>query len=149
MAEMRAKIVLLGLFAFSSCALSHSQPQEPPPPPDLPSLSPTSPPQVLLFPEPPPMPLLPDAPIPELGAIPGPPDKTHNVIKRAIDRAKPNCNAALVHTCWSSPSGDASTVLSMESRDVLQDMEMGTDYFKKRNYRGAMFRFRHALENKP
>jgi len=39
--------------------------------------------------------------------------------------------------------------MSMESREYLEDIELGTYYFKKRNYRGAMFRFRHALESKP
>jgi outer membrane protein assembly factor BamD (BamD/ComL family) len=34
----------------------------------------------------------------------------------------------------------------MESREYLQDMELGTYYFTRKNYRGAMFRFRHALE---
>jgi Tetratricopeptide repeat len=188
MAHNGAKIVLLGVVAFTSCPVSRSQTQEPPQPPDLftlnpttprqimlypePSMplppetpladlgrisgtqppdlsasSPTIPPQIVLFPEPPSAPF--EMPLPDLGQISGPQDKSRSVIKRALDRAKPNCLDAAVHTCWSSPPGDATTGLAMESREYLQDMELGTYYFTRKNYRGAMFRFRHALESKP
>lgn len=189
MAQNRARIVLLGLVAFASCADSRFQGQEPTQAPDVPASNPTIPLQIKLFPEPPSMPLppempltdqrrisrtqLPDVPIsspttppqiasfpepqsapfetslPDLGQISGPQDTSRSVIKRALDRAKPNCLDGVVHTCWSSPPGDATAGMSMESREYLQDMDLGTYYFKKENYRGAVFRFRHALESKP
>jgi Tetratricopeptide repeat len=189
MDQLRAKVVLLRMVAFSFCAVSHFQAQEPPRAPDISPSSPTVPPQIVLFPEPPSMPLPPEMPLsdmgrisvlqpsdlsassstispqivlfpepssvpsemplPDLGQISGPQDKSRSVVKRALDRAKPNCLDAVVHTCWSSPPSDATTGMSIESREYLQDMELGTYYFKKKNYRGAMFRFRHALESKP
>lgn len=146
MADIRAKIVLLGLIASSLCTGGFAQQQDLSQPPILPSLGPSIPPHIVFFPEPPPVPSPPDAPIPDLGAITGPPDKSHSVIKRALDRAKPNCLDAIIHTCWSSPPGDG---LSKEDREFAQDMEMGKYHFRNKNYRGAMFRYQHALNLKP
>jgi hypothetical protein len=84
--------------------------------------------------------------MPDLGKIPGPPEKSKSKIKRALDRAKPNCLDTVIHTCWSSPPGDN---LSKEDRDFADDMDIGSLAFKYKNYRGAELRFRHALEIKP
>jgi tetratricopeptide (TPR) repeat protein len=148
MAQLRAKMFLL---AFAACcsSLSYSQQENLPQPPELPTLSPPIPPRWVVFPEPPPIPSSADDPVPDLGSVPGPPDRSRSILKRAIDRAKPDCLDAAIHTCWSSPPGDATTGMSKEDREFVQDMEIGTYYFRKKNYRGAMFRFRHALDSKP
>lgn len=83
--------------------------------------------------------------MPDLGSLPGPPDKSKSKLKRALDRAMPNCLDTVLHTCWSSPPGDGKTT---EEREFARDMEIGTYYFKNKNYRGAEMRFRHALDYK-
>jgi len=148
MAQLRAKMFLL---AFAACcsSLSYSQQENLPQPPELPTLSPPIPPRWVVFPEPPPIQSSADDPVPDLGSVPSPPDMSRSILKRAIDRVKPNCLDAAIHTCWSSPPGDATTGMSKEDREFVQDMEMGTYYLRKKNYRGAMFRFRHAVDSKP
>jgi Tfp pilus assembly protein PilF len=76
----------------------------------------------------------------------GPADQSKSVIKRALDRAKPNCLDSVIRTCWSSTPGDG---LSKEEREFADDMDIGTYYLRNKNYRGAEFRFRHALDYKP
>jgi hypothetical protein len=115
----------------------------------LPTLSPPLPPRWILFPEPPPVPSPPDAPVPDLGKLEGPPDESKSIVKRALDRAMPNCLDAIMHTCWSSPPGDRTASMSQEERVFAEDMEIGSYAFKYKNYRGAELRFRHALEYKP
>jgi outer membrane protein assembly factor BamD (BamD/ComL family) len=39
--------------------------------------------------------------------------------------------------------------MPIEDRKFAKDMEIGSYYFRNKNYRGAMFRFRHALDSKP
>jgi hypothetical protein len=148
MADALAKTVALALVTFACCSQvrSRQKPQDPPPPPILPTLSPPLPPPWILFPQPDPLPSPPDAPMPDLGSLPGPPDKSKSRVKRALDRAMPNCLDTVLHTCWSSPPGDGKTT---EEREFAKDMEIGTYYFKNKNYRGAEMRFRHALEYKP
>ena len=148
MADALAKIVALALMTFACCnqATSQQQPEDPPPPPILPTLSPPLPPPWILFPQPDPLPSPPDAPMPDLGSLPGPPDKSTSKLKRALDRAMPNCLDAIVHTCWSSPPGDGKT---LEKREFAEDMDIGTYNFRNKNYRGAELRFRHALDYKP
>jgi tetratricopeptide (TPR) repeat protein len=144
-AHSRAGILL----ALAVCVLgvpTYSQQPDLPQPPVLPTLSPPIPPRWILFPEPPPIPSSHDAPVPDLGSLPGPPDKSPSIIKRALDRAKPNCFDAVIHTCWSSPPGDG---MSREDREFTDDMNLGKHYFKSKNYRGAMYRFLHALDLKP
>ena len=148
MAGVWAKIIVLGLAVCSCYGYGHAQEQEPQPP-VLPTLSPPVPPRWILFPEPPSLPSPPHAPIPDLGKLPGPPDRSKSVLKRALDRAKPNCLDAIIHTCWSSPPGDGTEAMSEEEREFAKDMEIGTYNFRNKNYRGAEFRFRHALDYKP
>jgi Tetratricopeptide repeat len=146
MAEVLAKIVALALVTCACCGqVSSQQKPDDPAPPILPTLSPPLPPPWILFPEPDPLPSPPDAPMPDLGTLQGS-DKSKSRLKRALDRAKPNCLDAVVHTCWSSPPGDGKT---LEEREFAEDMEIGTYAFKYKNYRGAELRFRHALEYKP
>jgi len=148
MADTLAKIVALALATCTCCnqARAQQRQQDPPPPPILPTLSPPLPPPWILFPEPDPLPSPPDAPMPDLGSLPGPPDKSKSRMKRALNRAMPNCLDTVVHSCWSSPPGDDKTA---EEREFVKDMEIGTYYFRNKNYRGAEMRFRHALDYKP
>src|SRR5205807_284819 len=67
--------------------------------PVLPTLSPPLPPRWILFPEPPSLPSHPHAPVPDLGKLSGPPDRSKSVVKRALRRAMPNCLDAIIHTC--------------------------------------------------
>lgn len=145
MTPLRAEIIFLGL-TLACCVPSYCQQPDMPQPPVLPTLSPPVPPRWILFPEPPPIPSSEDAPVPDLGSLPGPPDKSWSIIKRALDRAKPNCLDTVIHTCWSSPPGDG---LSKEDREFAEDMEMGRYHLRNKNYRGAMYRFRHALDLRP
>lgn len=146
MPHVRANGILLVLAVCILSVSGHSQQSDPPLPPELPTLSPSIPPRWILFPEPPSVSAPPDAPVPDLGTLPGPPDRSRSALKRALDRAKPNCLDAVIHTCWSSPPGDG---LSRQDREFAEDMDMGTYYFKNKNYRGAMYRFLHALDLKP
>jgi len=126
MAGFWARIVALGWLACACYAQEPVQQQAPLDPPVLPTLTP----RWIVFPEPPPIPSSPDAPRPDLGKISGPPDKSKSKIKRAIDRAKPDCLDAFIHTCWSSPLGDD---MSKENRDFTDDMEIGVMAFKGKN----------------
>jgi len=83
---------------------------------------------------------------PDLGKAPGLPDKSKSKIKRAIDRAKPNCLDTVIHNCWSSPAG---ATVSKEDGEFAQGMEVGVQEFKEKNYGGAQLRFRLALEIEP
>ena len=148
MADIWAKTVVLAL-VFICCGQISAQQQQVPPPPVLPTLSPPLPPPWILLPQPDPLPSPPDAPMPDLGTLPGPPDKSKSRLKRAIDRAAPRCLDAATHTCWSSPPGKDSSVVSEEEREFAKDMEVGDFNFKDKNYRGAELRFRDALNYKP
>ena len=148
MADIWAKAVVLASMCICSGQVRAQQPQVPPPP-VLPTLSPPLPPPWILFPQPDPLPSPPDAPLPDLGRLPGPPDKSKSPLKRAIDRAVPRCLDAVTHTCWSSPPGKDSPVVSEEEREFAKDMEVGDFSFKDKNYRGAELRFRDALNYKP
>jgi Tfp pilus assembly protein PilF len=81
--------------------------------------------------------------------LPGPPDESRSIVKRALDRAKPNCLDAAIHTCWSSPPGDGTAAMSEEQREFAKYMEIGMYYFRNKNYRGAELRFRRALDYEP
>lgn len=146
MARIAANCIAIGLLACTCYGQEPSSRQGPLDPPVLPTLASQPPPRWIVFPEPPSLPSPPDAPMPDLGTIPGPPEKSKSKIKRAIDRAKPNCLDTVIHTCWSSPPGDN---LSKEDRDFADDMDIGSLACKYKNYRGAELRFRHALEIKP
>ena len=103
------------------------------------------PPRWVVYPEPPSLPPPVDVP-PDLGKAPGLPDKSKSKIKRAIDRAKPNCLDTVIHNCWSSPAG---ATVSKEDGEFAQGMEVGVQEFKEKDYGGAQLRFRHALEIEP
>jgi hypothetical protein len=89
MADFWAKIVVLGLTVSTCFGQSNSQQQDPSSPPVLPTLSPPLPPPWILVPHPDPLPSSADAPVPDLGTIPGAPDKSKSRMKRAIDRLAP------------------------------------------------------------
>jgi hypothetical protein len=82
----------------------------------------------------------------DLGSLPGPPNNSPSIIKRALDRAKPNCLDVVIHTRWLSHPGDG---MSLEDREFADHMDLGKHYFKNKNYRDAMYRFLHALDVKP
>lgn len=96
----------------------------------------------------PPPPSPDDAPIPDQGAIPVPYNSS-SPIKRNLRRLDPNCLDAIFHLCWSSPPTDDPIYKSYEKKRVAEDLELGDAYMKKRNYRGAEFRFEDALQYEP
>jgi len=147
MADFWAKIVVLGLTVLNCFGQNNSQQQDPSSPPVLPTPSPPLPPPWIFVPHPDPLPSSADAPVPDLGTIPGAPDKSKSRMKRTIDRLAPTCLDAATHTCWSSPPGEEST--SEADREFTKDMEAGGLYFKDKNYKGAESRFRDALDYKP
>ena len=86
-----------------------------------------------------------DAPIPDQGATPVP-YNSGSPIKRTLRRMEPNCFDGIFHLCWSSPPSDGPIYKSYENKRVAEDLELGDAYMKKRNYRGAEFRFEDALQ---
>jgi len=56
---------------------------------------------------------------------------------------------AALHTCWSSPQGQPSSLLPKAEREFAKDMEAGDLYFKEKNFRGAELRYLDALNNHP
>lgn len=149
MPDIWAKTVVLASVCICCGQVSAQQQQVQPPPPVLPTLSPPLPPPWILFPQPDPLPSSPDAPLPDLGTLPGSPDKSKSRLKHAIDRAAPRCLDAITHTCWSSPPGQNSPMMSEDEREFIKDMEVGDFSFKNKNYGGAELRFRDALNYKP
>ena len=89
----------------------------------------------------------PDAPIPDLGTIPVP--EPASQVKRALRRLDPNCFDGIFHLCWSSPPSDEPVYRSYDQRRIAEDIEQGNFYLKKRNYRGAEFRFEDVLSYEP
>src|SRR5262249_41066593 len=89
-----------------------------------------------------------DAPIPNQGATPVP-HSSSSPVKRTLRRLDPNCFDGIFHLCWSSPPADGPIYKSYENKQVAEDMELGDAYMKKRNYRGAEFRFEDALQYEP
>jgi Tetratricopeptide repeat len=89
-----------------------------------------------------------DAPIPDQGAMPVPYRST-SPIKRTLRRLDPNCFDGIFHLCWSSPPTDGPIYKSYENKRVAEDLELGDAYMKKRNYRGAEFRFDDVLQYEP
>ena len=149
MAISWARVVVLAVAVSSCCSRCGAQLQEQEGPPQLPTLSPPSPPPWIFFPHPAPLPSPPDAPLPDLGTLPAPADNSKSRLKRAIDRAVPNCLDAVTHSCWSSPPGRNSASSSIEEQEIAKDIEIGDFYFKEKNYRGAESRYRDALSYRP
>ena len=86
-----------------------------------------------------------DAPIPDQGSTPVP-YNSGSPVKRTLRRIEPNCLDGIFHLCWSSPPSDGPSYKSYENKRVAEDLEMGDAYMRKRNYRGAEFRFEDALQ---
>lgn len=148
MADAWAKIVVLGVTISAYCGqINAQQQQDPNAPPVLPTLTPPLPPPWIFVRHPDPLPSPPDAPVPDLGTLPGSPDKSKSRLKRAVDRLAPRCLDAATHTCWSSP-GEESPKTSEADREFTKDMEAGDLYFRDKNYKGAELRFRDALHYK-
>jgi tetratricopeptide (TPR) repeat protein len=87
----------------------------------------------------------PDAPIPDLSTIPTQ-DNSGSPLNRALHRLDPNCLDAIFRLCWSSPP---ATLGSLDRSRVADDIEVGDSYLKRKNYRGAEFRFEDALSIEP
>jgi hypothetical protein len=56
---------------------------------------------------------------------------------------------AIFHLCWSSPPTDDPVYRSYEKRRVGEDLKIGDEYLKVKNFRGAEFRFEDALTYEP
>lgn len=144
------RILLLAL-SLSVAAIpvpaQQQSPDPPPPPPILPTLSPPLPPPWIFVPRPDALPSPADAPVPDLASLPPTHSPAQSKVKRALDRAMPRCLDATTHTCWASPPAQDS--LSSADREFANDMDVGKMYLKEKNYRGAEFRFRDALDRKP
>ena len=92
-------------------------------------------------------------------AVPAPPDvvvpdgsvlrkpKEASALKRVAEKFVPFCVDMVFHTCWFAPLPE--TRAGMDDPKFLNNMEVGNFYLEKKNYRGAEWRFRDALELKP
>jgi tetratricopeptide (TPR) repeat protein len=91
----------------------------------------------------------PDMPLPDPASFPKQDDKTKPLAKRELDKLTPLCVDGIFHTCL--PWGTSTTAppkLEAE-REFAKNLDVGTTYFKGKNYKGAESRFREALEYKP
>jgi len=96
-----------------------------------------------------PLPPSPDhAPILDQGTTPVPLNSSSPIL-RTLRRMEPNCLDAIFHLCWSSPPADGPLYKSYEQRRMAEDFELGDDYLKRKNYRGAEFRFEDVLQIEP
>jgi hypothetical protein len=102
----------------------------------------------------PPMP--PDAPLPDPSTFPASSDKNNPAIKRKLEQLVPSCLNVLwgFHTCWylppASPPKAKTSTSAVDEAEFAKDMDVGAFYLnERRNYMGAMMRFRDALEHKP
>src|SRR5882762_2079670 len=93
--------------------------------PDPHTLTPRVPPPVVVVVQPPPLPSPPDAPVPDLGSLPAKPNVAESPVKRFLGKLAPKCLDAVLHTCWSSPRGEPSSLLPKAERDFAKDMEVG------------------------
>jgi tetratricopeptide (TPR) repeat protein len=142
-----ARIVLLAAFLISvrlACAQSSAER-----PSDPETLTPRVPPPVVVVAQPPPLPSPPDAPVPDLGSLPAKPNVADSPVKRFLSKLTPKCLDAVLHTCWSSPPAEPSSLLPKAEREFGKDLEVGDLYFKERNFRGAESRFLDALNYHP
>jgi tetratricopeptide (TPR) repeat protein len=79
-------------------------------------------------------------------------DKKKSAAKRKLGELKPNCvNIFGLHTCSSSaPTPKAKPSEKDLDPEYARDMDVGDFYLnERRNYTGAMLRFRDALARKP
>jgi hypothetical protein len=90
-----------------------------------------------------PLPTSKDSPVPDIGTWPSPKTKSKSPVKRVVNRLFPVCLDAIVETCWTL--ADDSPLVSHDDLEFAKDMEIGMMYFNSKNYRGAEFRFSHAL----
>lgn len=96
-----------------------------------------------------PLPPSPDhAPILDQGTTPVPSNSTSPIV-RTLRRMEPNCLDAIFHLCWSFPPSDGPLYKSYAQWRIAEDFELGDDYFKRKNYRGAEFRFEDVLQLEP
>lgn len=149
---MRRMFATLLLMALGSL-VAQGQTSTPQPPNTPPAPGESSSKQAL----PPSPPSPPDAPIPDPGTLPASPDKKEPAAKRKMEQLIPSCLDVLwgFHTCWYSPPASpakksASAPSTADEAEFAKDMDVGDFYLSERkNYGGAMLRFRDALEHKP
>src|SRR5258707_10688870 len=123
-----ARIVLFAAFVISSHLVFAQSSTNSPPDPH--TLTPRVPPPVVVVAQPPPLPSPPDAPVPDLGSLPAKPNVADSPVKRFLGKLTPKCLDAVLHTCWSSPTGDPSSVLPKAERGLAKDLEDGDLHFK-------------------
>lgn len=90
----------------------------------------------------------PDMPLPDPASFPKRDDKTKPLAKRELDKLTPVCVDGIFHTClpWGISTAPAT---SEAEREFAKSFDVGTTYFKGKNYKAAESRFREALEYKP
>jgi len=85
-------------------------------------------------------------------APPAASDKKKSAVTRKLDQLKPDCiNLIVYHPCWSStPPPEPKPAPKGVDPEYAKDMDVGNFYLNERkNYMGAMMRFRDALTRKP
>ena len=147
---MRCIFALLLMTIVLGCSAAYGQNSNPQTPNTPPTPGDSSSKQA----EPPSAPTPPDAPIPDQATLPGSSDKKQSAAKRKLEQLVPSCLNILwgFHTCWSSPpaSPPKAPAKTVADPEFAKDMEIGDFYLNERkNYAGAVLRFRDALEHKP
>lgn len=76
-----------------------------------------------------------------------------SVVKRKLKELAPGCvNVGTYQKCRSSKGKDSDAkagAASFPDKEYADDMDVGDFYFQKKNYAGAVLRFKDALERKP
>ena len=85
-------------------------------------------------------------------AAPATPEKKKSAVKRKLEDLEPHCiNLFAVQHCWSEPAPtEPKPAAKGADPEYAKDMDVGDFYLsERRNYSGAMMRFRDALARKP
>lgn len=140
------------LLTILLCSVSNGQTSAPQPPNTPPNPAEISSPRI----EPPMPPTPPDVRMPDLGTLPDHSAKKQSAVRRKLKELVPRCLDVAwgFHSRWSmvpaSPPETISSAEAMFDPAFGNDMEVGDFYLiAKKNYAGAMLRFRDALEHKP
>jgi tetratricopeptide (TPR) repeat protein len=79
-------------------------------------------------------------------------DQKKSAVKRKLEDLEPHCiNIFAYKTCWNGPAPSEPKPAAKETDpEYAKDMDVGDFYLReRRNYSGAMLRFRDALAHKP
>jgi tetratricopeptide (TPR) repeat protein len=91
-------------------------------------------------------------PTPDQSATPDSSSQKHSVVKRKLEDLVPGCvNLGVYHKCKSSSETSDSNPPAKATPDAefANDMDVGDFYFQRKNYAGAVLRFKDALQQKP